>query len=90
MQHLDQHQKLEEVVNLFSKEGWKIFQEEIKAQCELATEFADGDCITNDQWQFRRGELKILRSLMNYEQYIRNTLDHLNAPIEENPDVDCL
>ena len=63
----------------------------MEVQYKLAVEYADTACPTNDQWQFRRGELNTLRVITHYEEYIRSALDNLDLVNEmENDDVDCL
>lgn len=75
---------------MFSQEGWKHFQEELKQQCDLETENADTLYPTNDLWQFHRGRKEMMKQIISYEQYIRTLLEQIDNTYEDSPDADCL
>ena len=61
----------ESLLDLFASEGWKFFitsNDELK---DALINAAPEGAITNDQWQYARGEIKQLRSVSSFEAYIR-------------------
>lgn len=61
----------EMLIDLFQQPGWKKVVEDISA---LAKNFRDGApdyAVTNDQWQYLRGQIHQLDRIVGYENYVR-------------------
>lgn len=85
----------EALVDMFVTDGWKAF---IKSAGELERAITEGvvdSADTNDKWQYCRGQLHQLRSILGYEAFVRTAWDnHLKQQqeeaSEEGPDVDSI
>ena len=55
---IDENKYYDTIQELFATEGWKLFIEDMEANLNQARNAAPNDCITNDQWQYRRGMLQ--------------------------------
>ena len=62
--------EFDEAVDLFSMPGWKTLMEEIEDQLDLCTIDA---CNTLEDLHFSKGRAAVLRMILSYEDYIRNT-----------------
>lgn len=56
---------------MFSQAGWTLFSKEFKDLFNNLRDNAPQECVTNDDWQIRRGQLDILNRLMTYEEFIK-------------------
>ncbi len=65
--------EFEALNDMFISEGWKLFTQQIEDLTKLLVDAAPDNAITNDQWQYRRGQVHQMRSVLGYEQYIRAT-----------------
>ena len=79
-------QYYDKLLELFGTEGWQVFVEEAKNSLTGLVESSSIDCIDNDKWQYRRGEINKLHQIVNYENFIRQSMDSH----EENFDEDSL
>lgn len=61
----------EELLDLFLHPGWKQFQQDFNESFEMLESNARATCKTNDQWQYRRGELDQLAKIIKFEDFIR-------------------
>ena len=62
--------QFDEAVDLFSMPGWKALMEEIEDQLDLCTIDA---CNTLEELHFSKGRAAVLRMILSYEDYVRNT-----------------
>jgi hypothetical protein len=61
----------EALVDMFATPGWKLFAEGAANLESALTKGAVDGAPQNDQWQFLRGQVYQLRSIIGYERYIR-------------------
>ena len=73
----DTEQYYEQLLDLFLHPGWKQFQQDFEESFDLLEKTARKDCPTNDQWQYRRGQLEQLDRVITFEQLIRAAYDDL-------------
>ncbi len=66
-----EEKEFEALNDMFTSEGWIIFTQQIGDLTKLLVEAAPDSAVTNDQWQYRRGQVQQMRSVLGYEQYIR-------------------
>ena len=59
----------ESLLESFNTDGWKLYSKELIAMFDQLRDTAHTECRTNDEWQFRRGQLEILDRLMAYEEF---------------------
>ena len=62
--------EFDEAVDLFSMPGWKTLMVEIEDQLDLCTIDA---CSSLEDLYFSKGRAAVLRMILSYEDYIRNT-----------------
>ena len=68
-------QELEVLENLFQHPGWKIVKKDFQGLLDNALKYPDQECLTNDQWQFRRGAITELRYFLNYDVIMASRLE---------------
>jgi hypothetical protein len=69
----DEQKYFDNFFDLFNTEGWKQFQEELKARGE----YHNISRIKNtEELYFAKGELSVLDLVLNFEPYIRQALDN--------------
>jgi hypothetical protein len=69
---------------MFNTKGWKDFIEDANVELTNAKEGSDLVCITNDMWQYNRGQMSKLRAIVNYENFVKQSYEM--AINEENED----
>lgn len=69
----------EEARDLFNMPGWKNLIVELEDQLDLCTIDA---CNTLEELHFTKGRAAVIRMMINYEAYVKNSWDG-----EELPDV---
>ena len=62
--------EFDEAVDLFSMPGWKTLMVEIEDQLDLCTIDA---CNSLEDLYFSKGRAAVLRMILSYEDYVRNT-----------------
>ena len=62
--------EFDEAVDLFAMPGWKTLMEDIEDQLDLCTIDA---CNTLEDLHFSKGRAAVLRMILSYEDYVRNT-----------------
>lgn len=62
--------QFDEAVDLFAMPGWKTLMEDIEDQLDLCTIDA---CNTLEELHFSKGRAAVLRMILSYEDYVRNT-----------------
>jgi len=62
--------QFDEAVDLFSMPGWKTLMEDIEDQLDLCTIDA---CNSLEDLYFSKGRAAVLRMILSYEDYVRNT-----------------
>ena len=72
---MEEQEKLEALLEMFSTKGWEIFKEEINTTLGSLKESAYIDCADEVSWQVRRGEILKLTQFANYESYIRQVME---------------
>lgn len=81
---LEEKEKFENYFDLFLTKGWKQFAEYTEEVLKASVETAPDYCETNDQWQIRRGQIDILKQVVGFETFIRES--HKYAEEEEYGD----
>jgi len=66
---------METLLDLFEHEGWSLFIKEKEDLLASLKEGADTNCPTNDMWQYNRGIIATLRSIVSYEAAIRFVIE---------------
>lgn len=56
--------------DMFATDGWKLFIKSVEELEDGLTKSAVNAAPANDQWQYLRGQLNQLRSIIGYENYI--------------------
>lgn len=71
----------EDYMDLFVTEGWKAFQEDIKAASDSIDILSLNDA---KELHISQGKLDVFLRLLNWEQAIRNSYDELlNSEVED-------
>lgn len=65
-----QEKRYNNLRDMFNSEGWKEFQKDIEAQLTPRIDNAFVICQTNDQWQYLRGEVNILKQIEGYQAQV--------------------
>ena len=71
----EQQEQMEQLLDLFEHDGWKLFIEEKSNLLDSLKENADNNCPTNDMWQYNRGIVATLRSITSYEASIKFVME---------------
>ena len=74
-------QYYDNLLEMFSQEGWNDYIEDLNKMNKALIQNASIDCETNDQWQYRRGQLEILNYILNFESLANNALDTLESDV---------
>ncbi|RKZ67676.1 MAG: hypothetical protein DRQ48_09465 [Gammaproteobacteria bacterium] len=77
-------EEYETYVDLFKTEGWKLFQESIVGAEEQLKNSSVDSAVTNDQWQFLRGQLTQLRNVAAFETFIKLTFEQSEKDEEDD------
>ncbi len=59
------------LTDMFESAGWKFFAKGTSELAEALVQAAPEGALTNDQWQYARGQIQQLRSVVHYEDYIK-------------------
>lgn len=65
-----EERQYEDLVDMFASDGWKFFIDSAKELEEALTQGAVDNASTNEQWQYLRGQLSQLRSILGYQSFI--------------------
>lgn len=57
-------------VDMFASDGWKDYIKMMADQENILVQTAPDGALTNEQWQYARGQIHTLRSILGYENYI--------------------
>lgn len=68
----------DQLLDMFGTQGWKTFVQDCKETYEEKQQSAEVDCITNEAWHYRRGELAQLRRVVCFERFTRQWLEDIN------------
>ena len=63
----DKEKEFEDLVEMFKTKGWKRFIQDTKDYEKMVLGASVDNAVTNDQWQYCRGQLHQLRSFIAYE-----------------------
>ena len=80
-------ERYEQLEDMFTHPGWEIFVGDVAELEEALVQNAPDSAATNDQWQYARGMIRQLRSIIGYEDYIKLAY---NESQREPDDVDSL
>lgn len=80
---LQEQQRQETLLSLFEHDGWKIVISELEENIEYLKNNAHYNCVTNDQWQYHKGQLIASENFAAFENIIRVGID-----LEEQEDLD--
>lgn len=67
------------LVDMFASDGWKEFMSDNSASLSSLVDNAYMDCRKSKDWHKRRGEIEQLSRIVNYEDFIRQSLEQLEA-----------
>jgi len=70
------------LLDLFASKGWKSMLEDFTERLEFLIQTAATDCVDNTSWQIRRGQINELDKLVNYETFIRASIEAKEQPDE--------
>lgn len=59
----------EDLLEMFNTDGWTLYSKELKDLYNDLKDTAHTQSVTNDEWQFRRGQLEVLNRLITYEAF---------------------
>jgi len=77
----------EALVDMFASDGWKFFSKSVDDLEKALTTAAPDGAVTNDAWQYARGQIQQLRSISGYENYIKLAWEQdLANQVEDNVD----
>lgn len=65
----------DDLMEMFATKGWKIFVDKVGEELHKLEITSYTDCVDNDLWQERRGEIKKCITVVSYESLIRQDLD---------------
>lgn len=79
----------EDMIEMFATKGWQTFIEQNEEQLDRLEKTAYADCANNDLWQERRGEIKRVLTIVNYEPLIRANFENVveNEKIAEQENL---
>ncbi len=84
MNEVDQKQQYEDFEEMFQTAGWKELMKLSNEMHKNIMDSAVNAAPSNDQWQFLRGQVTQLETLIQFEPYIVNTMVQMDA--EANSD----
>jgi hypothetical protein len=88
-----EQREYEDLVDMFQTPGWKYFMKGTTELEDAIVKAAPDGALTNDQWQYARGEIRQLRSVIGYESYIKHGYEeqeaYLKSVAEEEAAVDA-
>jgi cell division septation protein DedD len=58
------------LVDMFASDGWKYFTKQAMELEDALTRGAVDSAVSNEQWQYLRGQLGQLRSILGYEAFV--------------------
>ena len=85
-----EEKEFEELNDMFHSEGWKLFINNIEELEDVITKSAVDNAVSNDQWQYCRGQTHQLRSILGYENFITVSWEADQKAKEEDIDVDLI
>lgn len=86
MMELNQ-ERYDALSDMFLTKGWKLFVEEVTELEEALVQNAPDVAQTNEQWQYARGMIRELRSIIGYESYVKLSWEEQQ---KEPEDVDLV
>lgn len=81
MMDKETEQYYDDLLEMFNSDAWKTFNGDISSMYESLLGSSPTACDTNDQWQFRRGQLEILNYINNYEVLMSNASKELSKDV---------
>lgn len=78
--------EFEEYEEMFQSNGWKKLHENATNQHKGIMDSAVAAAVSNDQWQFLRGQVTQLEQLLGFESYVVQTLAQMDEA-RDNPDA---
>jgi len=78
----EDEKRYEALFEMFRTTGWEHFIKDITDFEEAVSSSTVDNAVTNDQWQYARGQIHQLRSIVGFESYTR--------ACEENHDADTV
>ena len=67
----ERDKEFEESEEMFATTGWKRFIQNTEDYEKMIKDSLVDNAVTNDQWQYARGQLHQLRSFIKYEDFTR-------------------
>ncbi len=78
----------EDNLEMFATAGWKTYVENATSYREFIMNAAHDHAVTNDMWQYARGEMSQLKSIIGLEDFIKMSWE--NQEQQENDFVDLV
>jgi len=72
----------EDLLEMFNTPGWALYSKELRDLHKDLKDTAHTQCVTNDEWQFRRGQLATLDRLITYEEFQKAGFEQNGAIIQ--------
>lgn len=74
--------------DMFGSDGWKLYVTQAEELTNSIVEAAPTGAVTNDQWQYARGQIAQLRATLGYENFVRVSWDNHNIPVNDERIID--
>ncbi len=78
-----QQKDFDNLFDMFGTEGWKFFTSSVQELHDAIVQAAADQADTNDKWQFCRGQVQQLRSILNYETVMREAERSIHEQAEQ-------
>jgi len=79
----DTRKYYESLIDTFATQGWKEFNRDIGESLAGLIDNSYNECHKSKDWHKRRGEIEQLSRIVNYENFIRQAFESLEA--EDDP-----
>lgn len=73
----------ETLQDLFAHEGWKMIVKELQDTRKMTLEACPSGAVSNDQWQFARGQLFQMDSFINLEAFMEHAWEQADQAARE-------
>lgn len=79
--------ELNDLAETFATDGFRLYADEMRQLHLALIRSSDDECDTNDKWQFRRGQLAMLKMLRAYPDHQMAELENFDDQhYEDEPD----
>ena len=67
----------EDLFSVFIEDGWKVFLSDLEGTMEGIKHRILNEALSEADYNFEKGQLNVLRNIMNYENSVRVNYDNL-------------